>query len=116
MPHDWQRPDQGPRNLSWQRAKSRLSLAIALSTVQVTERFSSVLPQFRGKTPWGWSGAFHLPSHSTNLMRGLASRWLFKVPPCHEGTINLQTSMSSPGLEPSRNGTAVSVAIPDGRR
>ncbi|GFW59366.1 HTH_Tnp_Tc3_2 domain-containing protein [Trichonephila clavipes] len=38
------------------------------------------------------------------------TRRLFKVPPCHEGTIHLQTSMSSPGFEPSPNGTAFSVA------
>ncbi|GFT89416.1 hypothetical protein TNCV_4387011 [Trichonephila clavipes] len=25
-------------------------------------------------------------------------RWLFRVSPCREGTINLQTSMSSPGF------------------
>ncbi|GFU08724.1 transmembrane protein KIAA1109 [Trichonephila clavipes] len=46
----------------------------------------------------------------TNLMRGLVARPLFKVPPCRKGTIHLQTSMSSPGFEPSPNGTAVSVA------
>ncbi|GFX55263.1 uncharacterized protein TNCV_3968171 [Trichonephila clavipes] len=34
MPPDRQRPDQGPRNSSWQRAKGRLSLAVALSTIQ----------------------------------------------------------------------------------
>ncbi|GFT20560.1 hypothetical protein TNCV_2183941 [Trichonephila clavipes] len=31
----------------------RLSLAVTLSTIQVTVRFSSVSPQFRGRTPWG---------------------------------------------------------------
>ncbi|GFV59320.1 hypothetical protein TNCV_2340611 [Trichonephila clavipes] len=31
----------------------RLSLALALSTIQVTVRFSSVSPQFLGRTPWG---------------------------------------------------------------
>ncbi|GFV97533.1 hypothetical protein TNCV_2040411 [Trichonephila clavipes] len=49
---------------------------------------------------------FSFPSST----RGLAARWLFKVPPCREGTIHLQTPMSSPGFEPSPNGTAVSVA------
>ncbi|GFV03475.1 uncharacterized protein TNCV_5060161 [Trichonephila clavipes] len=52
MPPDRQRPDQGPRNSSWQRTNRRMSLAVALSTIQVTERFSSVSPQFR-RTPWG---------------------------------------------------------------
>ncbi|GFT42397.1 hypothetical protein TNCV_1786771 [Trichonephila clavipes] len=44
MSPDRQRPNQGPRNSSWQRAKRRLSLAVALRTIQVTERFSSVSP------------------------------------------------------------------------
>ncbi|GFY26381.1 hypothetical protein TNCV_25781 [Trichonephila clavipes] len=57
----------------------------------------------------GWSGASHLSSPSTNLTRELAARRLFKVPPCHEGTIHLQTSMSSPGFESRLDGTAVSV-------
>ncbi|GFV55143.1 uncharacterized protein TNCV_2623641 [Trichonephila clavipes] len=70
----------------------------------VTERFSSVSPQFRGRTPWGCQGP------PTNLTSGLAARRLFKVPPCREGTIHLQTSMSSTGFERSPNGTAVSVA------
>ncbi|GFX17432.1 dystrobrevin beta [Trichonephila clavipes] len=47
MPPDWQRPDQGPRNSSWQRAMAMgLLLAIALSTIQGTDCFSSVSPQF----------------------------------------------------------------------
>ncbi|GFV52338.1 histone-lysine N-methyltransferase SETMAR [Trichonephila clavipes] len=43
-------------------------------------------------------------------MRGFAARWLFRVPVCREGTIHLQTSMSSPGFELKHSGTAVSVA------
>ncbi|GFV50973.1 hypothetical protein TNCV_302341 [Trichonephila clavipes] len=38
-------------------------------------------------------------SASTNLTRGLATRWLFRVLQCREGTINLQTSMPSPGFK-----------------
>ncbi|GFX93578.1 hypothetical protein TNCV_1587561 [Trichonephila clavipes] len=38
MPPDLQRPDQGPRNSSWQRAKLRMSLAVALSTIQIRTR------------------------------------------------------------------------------
>ncbi|GFU72955.1 hypothetical protein TNCV_4636891 [Trichonephila clavipes] len=34
MPPDRQRSDQGQRNSAWQRAKRRLSLAVALSTIQ----------------------------------------------------------------------------------
>ncbi|GFY36345.1 hypothetical protein TNCV_3450481 [Trichonephila clavipes] len=55
-----------------------------------------------------WSGAYHFYSPSTNLTRGLASRWLFKVPACHKGSIHLQTSMSSPRIEPKPNCAAVS--------
>ncbi|GFT43452.1 hypothetical protein TNCV_815041 [Trichonephila clavipes] len=51
MPPDRQRPDQGPRNSSCQRAKWRLSLAVALSTIQVTERFTSVSPNFEEEHP-----------------------------------------------------------------
>ncbi|GFX68613.1 hypothetical protein TNCV_1800261 [Trichonephila clavipes] len=50
--------------------------------MQVTVRFGSVPPQFRGRTPWGWSEASHLSSPSTNLTRGLAARRQFRVPPC----------------------------------
>ncbi|GFV74530.1 hypothetical protein TNCV_5129721 [Trichonephila clavipes] len=48
-------------------------------------------------------------SPSTNLTRGFATRWLFRVLPCRAGTIHLQTSMSS-GFKPSPYGTAASVA------
>ncbi|GFW51111.1 hypothetical protein TNCV_3593931 [Trichonephila clavipes] len=47
---------------------------------------------------------------STDLTRGFAARRLFKVLPCHEGSIHLQTSMSSPQFEPRPYGTAVCVA------
>ncbi|GFX62545.1 hypothetical protein TNCV_1006181 [Trichonephila clavipes] len=79
------------------------------STIQVTVRFCSVPPQFR-RTPWGWSGTSHLSSLSTKYTRGLAARWLFRVPPCRKGTIHLQTSMSSPGFERSPYGITVSVS------
>ncbi|GFU51854.1 hypothetical protein TNCV_3733621 [Trichonephila clavipes] len=58
----------------------------------------------------GRSGEFHLSSPSTNLTRGLAARRLLRVPICHKGTIHLQTSLPSPGLELKPYGTAVSVA------
>ncbi|GFV37171.1 hypothetical protein TNCV_1720931 [Trichonephila clavipes] len=50
---------------------------------------------------WEWSGASHFSTPSTNHTRGLATRQLFRVPPCRKGNIHLQTSMSSPGFEPS---------------
>ncbi|GFW82725.1 hypothetical protein TNCV_3492961 [Trichonephila clavipes] len=90
--------------------------------MQVTVRFCSVPPQFRGRKPWGWSGAIHLSSSSTNHTREHAARRLFRVAPCHKGTIHLQTSMSSPGFEPSpygttalngsRRGLRVAIALP----
>ncbi|GFU56594.1 hypothetical protein TNCV_1407331 [Trichonephila clavipes] len=51
--------------------------------------------------------AMGLPSlfSSTYSTRGLAARQLFRVPPCRKSTIHLQTSMSSPGLEPGPYGT-----------
>ncbi|GFT59299.1 hypothetical protein TNCV_3892291 [Trichonephila clavipes] len=47
---------------------------------------------------------------STNLTRRHSARRLFKVPPCREDTVHLQTSMSSPGFEPRPNSTAVRIA------
>ncbi|GFX50691.1 hypothetical protein TNCV_2722771 [Trichonephila clavipes] len=46
---------------------------------------------------------------SRNHTRGLAARRLFRVPPCRERTIHLQTFNSSSGFEPSSYDTAVSV-------
>ncbi|GFW13209.1 transposable element Tc3 transposase [Trichonephila clavipes] len=43
---------------------------------------------------------FHQPHERT------CGRRLFRVPPCHAGTIHLQTPMPSPGFEPSPYGTA----------
>ncbi|GFX82533.1 hypothetical protein TNCV_2166811 [Trichonephila clavipes] len=72
-------------------------------------RFYSIPPRFIERTPWESLGAFHLSSPSTNHTKGPATRLLFKVSPCGEDTIHLQTSMPSPGSEPRPNGTAVSV-------
>ncbi|GFX09743.1 hypothetical protein TNCV_653421 [Trichonephila clavipes] len=68
-----------------------------------------VTVQFSGEHPGGWSGASHFPSPAANLTRRLVARRLFRVPPCHEGTMHLQTSMSSPVFEPRPYGTAISV-------
>ncbi|GFU21397.1 hypothetical protein TNCV_891411 [Trichonephila clavipes] len=59
---------------------------------------------------WGRSGASHLSSPSTNLTRGHAARRLSVVPPCSDGTIHLQTSISSPGFKPRPYGTGASFA------
>ncbi|GFV21248.1 hypothetical protein TNCV_183991 [Trichonephila clavipes] len=58
-----------------------------------------------GRKPWRWPGASHLPT-----TRGLVARRLFRVPSGRKGTIHLQTSMSSPGFEPSPYSTVVRVA------
>ncbi|GFY02989.1 hypothetical protein TNCV_979941 [Trichonephila clavipes] len=77
--------------------------------MQMTVRICSVPPQFRGRTPWRWSGTSHLSSLSTHLTRGLVARRLFRVPPCRESTIHLQTSMPSLGFKSRPYPTAVSV-------
>ncbi|GFU41096.1 DDE_3 domain-containing protein [Trichonephila clavipes] len=85
--------------------------AMCESFTQVTVRFCSVPPQFRGRKPWGWLGASHLSSPSANHTRGLAARWLCRIPPMPQTHYTFfQTSMSSPGFEPSPYGIAVSVA------
>ncbi|GFX20473.1 hypothetical protein TNCV_3488301 [Trichonephila clavipes] len=86
--------------------------------MQVAELFSSVEPQFRGRTLWRWSEASDLSSPFTKLWRGLAARRLFKVPPCREGTIHLRTSVSFPGFEEGSTAqqSASLTTIPDGRR
>ncbi|GFX15339.1 hypothetical protein TNCV_3302681 [Trichonephila clavipes] len=48
---------------------------------------------------------FHQPHERT-----CDYRRLFRVPLCRKGTIRLQTSLPSPGIEPRPYGTAVSVA------
>ncbi|GFU76751.1 hypothetical protein TNCV_2391461 [Trichonephila clavipes] len=63
-------------------------------------------PNFEGEYPGGGQGpptSLPLPTSREDFRR-------FKVPPCREGTIHLQATMSSPGFEPSPNGTEVSVA------
>ncbi|GFU57784.1 hypothetical protein TNCV_1281331 [Trichonephila clavipes] len=92
--------DQGPRNSSWLRARiftpvvslcfehhAGYSMILLGSTLSLRENNLR-----EGQGP---------PTSSTNHTRGLAARRLFRVPPCREGTIHLQTSMSSPGFEPS---------------
>ncbi|GFW00583.1 DUF4817 domain-containing protein [Trichonephila clavipes] len=53
--------------------------------------------------------ASHLSFPSTNPTRGLAARWLFRVPQCHKSTLHLQTSMPSLKFVPRPYDTAVSV-------
>ncbi|GFX87266.1 hypothetical protein TNCV_3819961 [Trichonephila clavipes] len=118
MPPNQQRPASGPRNSSWQRAKRRLSLAVALSTMQVTVRFGSVSPQFGGRTLWRGQRpptSLLLPPTSPEDLR---FDGYLEVPPCREGTIHLQISMSSPGFIPSAYAqqSASLTAIPNERQ
>ncbi|GFV52740.1 hypothetical protein TNCV_2874111 [Trichonephila clavipes] len=79
--------------------------------MQVAVRFCSIPPQIRGRKSGRerqWPPTSLLLPPTTR--KGLAVRWLLGVPPCHKSTIHLQTSMSSPGFEPSPYGTTVSVA------
>ncbi|GFY23743.1 hypothetical protein TNCV_1630251 [Trichonephila clavipes] len=56
-----------------------MSFSAALSTIKVTVRFSSVPPQFRGRTLWEGQG-LPLSSPFTNLTRGIAARRLLEYP------------------------------------
>ncbi|GFU23139.1 hypothetical protein TNCV_3515781 [Trichonephila clavipes] len=72
LPPDRQIPDPDPRNSSWKRYKGRLSLALVLSTIQVTVRFGSFPPHYSWRTPGGWSRAptsFSLPPASREDLR-----------------------------------------------
>ncbi|GFV43567.1 hypothetical protein TNCV_1690111 [Trichonephila clavipes] len=93
---------------------ARMSLIVALSTIQVTIQFSWFHPNPEGENPRKGPEAFKLFFPSTNLTRGLAARRLFRVP--HGAKIRYiwQTSMPSPGFEPRPYNTAVSITIPDG--
>ncbi|GFX05707.1 acetoacetyl-CoA synthetase [Trichonephila clavipes] len=93
---------------------SRVFLQNAVARVQSMTQDSQLARSIKAKlATWiverektlGWSGASRLSSTSTNLTRGLEARRLFRVPPCRKGTIHLQTSVSSPGFEPSSYGT-----------
>ncbi|GFY07367.1 hypothetical protein TNCV_5085521 [Trichonephila clavipes] len=105
MPPDQQRPDQSSRNSSWQKAKCRLSLAIALSTIQVTEQFSSV----EGEDP----GSSQMPSTSLPLPptspKDLQLDGYLKYPHAAKA-LYIYKHPSYPGFEPRSNGPAVSVA------
>ncbi|GFU69306.1 hypothetical protein TNCV_3209701 [Trichonephila clavipes] len=75
---------------------------LALSTMQVTVKFCSVPPQFRGRKPWGWLGASHLSALQPTTREDLQLDGYLRVPPpCRKGSIHLQTSTFSPGFEPS---------------
>ncbi|GFW15447.1 hypothetical protein TNCV_4655871 [Trichonephila clavipes] len=90
MPPDLDRQIQANEIHHGKELDVRMSLAVAWSTIQ------------------SWASYLSFPS--TNLTRELATRRLFRVPPCHKDTIHLQASMSSLGFEPRSYETAVNVA------
>ncbi|GFT81151.1 hypothetical protein TNCV_3882561 [Trichonephila clavipes] len=71
--------------------------------------FSSVPHQFRGRPAWEGIRGLSPPSSSTNLMRGPAVQWLFRVSPSRKGFAHLQTSITSPRFVPRPYSTATSV-------
>ncbi|GFV23563.1 uncharacterized protein TNCV_1906911 [Trichonephila clavipes] len=100
----------------WRYVSAPLATRVILWILRaIPETWSAKLmarfhPNFEGENPGEELGDSHLSSSATNLTRGHAARRLLRVRPCHEDTIHLQTSMSSPGFEPRPYGTAVSVA------
>ncbi|GFT77031.1 hypothetical protein TNCV_1099211 [Trichonephila clavipes] len=119
MPPDWQRPDRGPRNSSWQKGLHvRLSLVVALGSTSMTQQYNyaSFRPNFERKPGGGQRPPTSLLLPPT-LREDLLPRRLSRVPPCHKGTIHLQTPMPSPGFEPRPYGTgsASPTTIPKGR-
>ncbi|GFX70066.1 hypothetical protein TNCV_4615041 [Trichonephila clavipes] len=101
--------DRGPTNSSRLRARiftPVVSLSFEHYTGDSTILFGSTL-NLKRENPGGGQGLSpFFPFH----MRGLAARWLFKVPLCCKSTVHLQTSMSSPRFEPNPYVIAVSVA------
>ncbi|GFY14348.1 hypothetical protein TNCV_1021131 [Trichonephila clavipes] len=76
--------------------------------MQVTVQFDLIPPQFQGRTSGGGQRPpnflpFHQPPERT------CSSMAIQSTPCHKGSINLQTSMLSPGFESRPYETAVSV-------
>ncbi|GFT97247.1 hypothetical protein TNCV_2205391 [Trichonephila clavipes] len=103
--------DEGPRNSSQQKARC---IHVVSRSFEHSGGESTIwlgYTQILSRTPWKGSGASHLSSSTTNLMRGFEARRLFRVPPCLKGTIRLQRSMSSTVFEPRPNGTVVYAII-----
>ncbi|GFS88661.1 hypothetical protein TNCV_1462531 [Trichonephila clavipes] len=57
-------------------------------------------PYLRQNTLQGVVRTSFLSSPSTSLTRGPTARRIFRVSPCREGTIHLQTPMPTPEFEP----------------
>ncbi|GFU83803.1 hypothetical protein TNCV_1694731 [Trichonephila clavipes] len=100
--------DRGPQNSSLQKTKCTPTVSRSFDNHAGNTIWLVSILILKEKTK-NWPGASHLSSPSTKLTRGLEARWLFRVPPCHEVTVHLQTSMPSPGLEPRSYGIAVRI-------
>ncbi|GFV46854.1 hypothetical protein TNCV_1938771 [Trichonephila clavipes] len=102
--------DPGKRNSSWQETICTLVVSRSLEH-HTGERYDLARfhPNFKGEDPGGVPGASHLISPSTNLTKGIAAVWLFRVLTCRKGIIHLQPPLSSPGFEPWLYATTVSI-------
>ncbi|GFT16801.1 hypothetical protein TNCV_1334051 [Trichonephila clavipes] len=83
------------------------NLRLSLAPCRRQYVFARFHPNLEAKIPGDGQGP---QPPSSNHTRGLAARRLFRVPQSRKGPIYLQTSMSSPGFEPSPYDIAVSVA------
>ncbi|GFY21859.1 hypothetical protein TNCV_3295031 [Trichonephila clavipes] len=88
-------PEQGPRNSSLKELDCTPAVSCSLEHHASDNTFWLV-------TNLNFESGGERPPTSLlpNLTRRLASRRLFRVSPCREGTIHLQKSMISPGFEP----------------
>ncbi|GFW41120.1 hypothetical protein TNCV_3398961 [Trichonephila clavipes] len=72
--------DEGPRNSSQQKARC---IHVVSRSFEHSGGESTIwlgYTQILSRTPWKGSGASHLSSSTTNLMRGFEARRLFRVP------------------------------------
>ncbi|GFW33316.1 hypothetical protein TNCV_2859931 [Trichonephila clavipes] len=100
--------DRGPRNSS--RQKTTCTPVV----IRIFEHHAGDSTFWLGSTPIlkvvpGDGQGLPPLFPSVNLTRGLVARRLFRVPPCHESTTHLQTSMPSLRYESRPNHTAVNV-------
>ncbi|GFS83242.1 hypothetical protein TNCV_599961 [Trichonephila clavipes] len=86
----------------------RLSLAIALNTMQVTARFDSVSPRLRENTLRLVLEASHLFPNPPTSREDLRLEGYLENPHAAKA-LHLQASMPSPGIEPRLYDTLVSV-------
>ncbi|GFW23535.1 uncharacterized protein TNCV_3806321 [Trichonephila clavipes] len=95
-----------------------LSPAVALSTIQVTVRFGSIPPQFRGRTLWGWSEASHLPSLPPTSREDLRLDGYLKYPHAAQALYIYKHPclLRNSNPDPTAQQSASLTTIPDGRQ